>query len=384
MVALVGRFKFYLLGFAVLTGFIIFLLILLASPKNNDGLAGFHATPFITTKLKIKSASAVSAGITPATIKNIYNLPTGNVGSGTIAIIDAYDNPNIESDLAIFDQQYGVPACTTANGCFTKEKMKTKVTGDTGWGLEEALDIEWAHAIAPSAKILLVEATTDSGPNLMAAVDYAVKQSGVVAVSMSWGGAEFSDEAKYDSELSASNIQFFAAAGDDGHAASWPASSANVIGVGGTTLILNSAGKLVSETAWSGSGGGVSKYIAEPAWQKSYGVDNNSGKRSIPDVSYNADPDSGYPVYDSYGHTKANSWIVVGGTSAGTPQWAAIQAISKSTGASKLYSDAKSKSADKYFRDIISGANGSCKTFCTSGSGYDFVTGLGSPLSAKF
>jgi hypothetical protein len=218
----------------------------------------------------------------------------------------------------------------------------------------------------------------------MAAVNYAVKQSGVVAVSMSWGGSEFSDEAKYDSVFSSSNIQFFAAAGDDGHAASWPAASANVIAVGGTTLNLNSAGKLISETAWSGSGGGVSKYVSLPSWQQSYGINNSSGKRAIPDVSYNADPDSGYPVYDSYGQTKAKSWIVVGGTSAGTPQWAAIQSINKSVGASKLYSDAKLKSASLYLRDITSGMNGSCKIFCLAGTGYDFVTGLGSPLTTNF
>jgi subtilase family serine protease len=262
--------------------------------------------------------------------------------------------------------------------------MKSKLTGNTGWGLEENLDVEWAHAIAPGAKILLVEAASDSGPNLMAAVSYAASQPNVVAVSMSWGGAEFSDESKYDSDFSGSITEFFAAAGDDGHAASWPAASSKVIAVGGTSLNLNSNGSLISEEAWSGSGGGISKYIAEPAWQQSYGINNSTGKRAIPDVSYNADPDSGYPVYDSYGHTKANSWLIVGGTSAGTPQWAAIQAIGKSTDAAKLYSNAKSKSANQYFRDITSGSNGSCKILCAAGTGYDFVTGLGSPLTQKY
>ena len=355
--------------------------------QTNDGLENFHARPFfsdISTDYKVKSALATSAGISPATIKSIYNLPTGTVGSGTIAIIDAYDNPNAEADLNTFSAQYSLPACTTKNGCFTKAMMKTKLAGDTGWGLEENLDIEWAHAIAPGAKILLVEAASDSGTNLMNAVDYAVKQPGVVAVSMSWGGAEFSTEAKYDSEFTGSGIQFFAASGDDGHAASWPASSVNVVGVGGTTLNLTSTGKLASETAWSGSGGGISKYVSEPNWQLSYGVANAGGKRAIPDVSYNADPNSGYPVYDSYGHTKANSWLVVGGTSAGTPQWAAIQSISKSTSLSKMYSDAKLKSANQYFRDITSGTNGGCKLICTAATGYDLVTGLGSPVTQKY
>jgi len=380
---LVGRFRFCLSGFAVLVGLALLLFSGSAPANINDGLAGFRAQPFLTTKLKIKSAAAVSAGISPTTIKNIYNLPTGNVGSGTIAIVDAYDNPNIESDLAVFDKQFGLPACTSQNGCFSEIKMKTKLSGSTGWGLEESLDVEWAHAIAPSAKIVLVEASSSSGPNLLAAVASATAQPNVIAVSMSWGGSEYSGESDDDSYFSNSKIQFFAAAGDDGHATSWPAASANVIAVGGTTLNLNSAGKLISETAWSGSGGGVSKYVAEPSWQKSYGVTNSSSKRALPDVSYNADPDSGYPVYDSYGHTKADSWLLVGGTSAGTPQWAAIQTISKSNSPAKFYKDAKAGN-NKYFYDILSGTNGSCKTFCAANNGYDFVTGLGSPRTEKF
>lgn len=375
-------YLFSVVGFLVL-GMIFFTEVLKA--QNTTGLDSFEAQPFLTTKLKIKSAAAVSSGISPNTIKSIYNLPLGNVGSGTIAIIDAYDNPNTEADLAVFNGQFGLPACTSGNGCFTKAKMKSKLSGNIGWGLEENLDVEWAHAIAPSAKILLVEAASSSGPDLMAAVSYATSQLNIVAVSMSWGGSEFSGESKYDSYFSGkSKIQFFAAAGDDGHASSWPAASVNVIAVGGTTLNLNTSGKLISETAWSGSGGGVSKYISEPAWQQNYGIKNSSGRRAIPDVSYNADPASGYPVYDSYGHTKADSWVVVGGTSAGTPQWAAIQAISKFTGATNLYADAKQKNSSSYFRDILSGSNGTCKLVCVAETGYDFITGLGSPLTQKY
>ncbi len=385
MYRLFGSSKFYLWAALILAVLAIVVFVKIKEDQKNGGLDSFRAHPYLTTKLKVKSAAAVSGGITPATIKAVYNLPTGNVGSGTIAIIDAYDNPNAEADLATFDAQYNLPACTSQNGCFTKVKMKTKLSGSTGWGLEENLDVQWAHAIAPNAKILLVEAASDSGPNLMAAVSYAVSQPNVSSVSMSWGGSEFSDESKYDSSFSSSNIQFFAAAGDNGHAASWPAASANVIAVGGTTLNLDGVGKMISEVAWSGSGGGLSKYIDEPTWQQSYGIHNDSGgKRAMPDVSFNADPNSGYPVYDSYGHTKADSWLIVGGTSAGTPQWAAIQAISKSTKASKMYSDAKSRNADQYFHDILSGSNGTCKLLCAANTGYDFVTGLGSPLTQKY
>jgi subtilase family serine protease len=381
----VGKNRFYLFWAMVLIALTVLVFAKIAYDQRSTGLENFHAQPFLTTKLKIKSAAAVSAGISPATIKKIYNLPSGNVGSGTIAIVDAYDNPNTEGDLAIFSKQFNLPSCTSQNGCFTKAKMKTKLSGNTGWGVEENLDVQWVHAIAPNAKILLVEAISSSGPNLMAAVSYAKSQPNVVAVSMSWGGAEYSGEAKDDSYFSTnSNIQFFAAAGDDGHATSWPAASTRVVAVGGTTLNLDGSSKLMSETAWSGSGGGISKYIAEPIWQKNYGISNSSGKRAIPDVSYNADPNSGYPVYDSYGHAKTNSWLIVGGTSASTPQWAAIQALGKSTATTKLYGDAKSKNASQYFRDIMSGSNGSCKLICAAGTGYDFITGLGSPLTQKY
>ncbi len=380
----IRKYSFILLALAIsiVLGFLV--RPRLNSNAENTGLENFHAKPYYSTNLKIKSAAAVSAGISPAVIKSIYNLPSGNIGIGTIAIIDAYDNPNIESDLAVFDKQFSLPVCTSQNGCFTKVKMSSKIKADAGWATEESLDVEWAHAIAPSAKILLVEATTDSGPNLLAAISYATSQPGVIAVSMSWGGPEFASEVKNDSYFSNSKIQFFAAAGDDGHGASWPAASTYVTAVGGTSLNLTATGKLISETAWSGSGGGVSKYIDEPTWQQGFGISNSSVGRAIPDVSYNADPDSGYAVYDSYGQTKANSWLIVGGTSAGAPQWAAIQALGKSTDIVKLYNDAKSKNMGQYFRDIISGTNGSCKTFCSATKGYDYVTGLGSPLTQKF
>jgi subtilase family serine protease len=381
-----GKQRIYLPGLVVLVSLIALILVKIAiNHRNENDINSFRAHPLYKTNLKIKSAAAVSAGLSPNDIKSIYNLPTSNVGGGTIAIIDAYDDPSIEADLAVFNKQFGLPACTTKNGCFTKTAMSSKIKGNTGWGLEESLDVEWAHAIAPNANILLVEATTDSGPNLLSAISYAISQKGVVAVSMSWGGAEFTGEAKNDSYFPASSkLQFFAAAGDDGHGASWPAASTNVIAVGGTTLNLKSSGKLISETAWSGSGGGISKYIDEPTWQQNYGIVSSTNNRAIPDVSYNADPSSGYSVYDSYGYTNANSWLVIGGTSAGAPQWAAIYAISKGISATKIYKDAAGKNADSYFRDITDGTNGSCKKLCVADNGYDFITGLGSPLVYKF
>ena len=348
-----------------------------------------------------RAAAVKPQGIAPAQIKKIYNLPVSG-GKGTIAIIDAYDDATIESDLGVFDQAYGLPACTTKNGCFIKHKMSTSTTANSGWALEESLDVEWAHAIAPSATIMLVEAKTPSGANLLSAIDYAAKQKGVTAVSMSWGGAEFSDEATLDAHFggvaiasstvdasttknnASGTIIFFASSGDDGTGASWPAASPYVVGVGGTFLQLaTSSGKFITETAWSGSGGGVSAYEKEPAYQTAYNIPKATGMRAIPDVAYNADPASGYAVYKTTGKSK-NGWYTVGGTSASAPQWAAIQALGHSVSLAQIYDDKASTGTAKFFRDITSGANGTCKYYCDARKRYDYVTGLGTPQTINF
>jgi len=333
-----------------------------------------------------KAGQSSASGVTPAEVKKAYGLPATG-GSGTIAIIDAYDDPVIEADLAAFDKQFGLPDCTTKNGCFEKHAMASSIAKDGNWSMEISLDVEWAHAIAPKAKVLLVEAKTQSGANLLSAVDYARGRKDVVAISMSWGGAEFSDELSYDPHLMPDanpDTVFFASSGDNGTGASWPAASPNVIGVGGTSLKLTSKGAFASETAWQGSGGGVSAYEKEPAFQSSYRIARANGMRAIPDVSYDADPISGYPVYYSGAKpSSAANWYVVGGTSAGAPQWAAIRALGSVT-LSNIYADKASAGTLKYFRDITSGSNGDCKYFCDARKRYDYVTGLGSPQTAKF
>jgi subtilase family serine protease len=329
------------------------------------------------------------SGITPSEIKKVYGLPSSG-GTGTIAIIDAYDDPNIESDLAVFDKAFGLPSCTTKNKCFLKHKMASSTANNSGWALETSLDVEWAHAIAPSATILLVEAKTPSGANLLNAIDYAVSTKDVVAVSMSWGGVEFSDEASLDTHFSdtSNSIQFFASSGDNGSGASWPAASPYVIGVGGTSLELTTTtGKFISEKAWSGSGGGVSVYEKEPSYQLAYNIPKAGGMRAIPDVAYNADPQSGYPVYRTTGKAATSTksaWYVVGGTSAGAPQWAAIHALGLSVTLDNLYRDKASSGTLKYFRDITSGKNGTCTYYCDARKRYDYVTGLGVPQTVKF
>jgi subtilase family serine protease len=324
--------------------------------------------------------------LTPSQTKKAYNLSTDlTAGAGkTIAIIDAYDNPTIAADLNTFSQAYGLPVCDSTNPCFQKVKMVSNVRSNRGWALEEALDVQWAHAIAPGAKILLVEARSSSGNDLLKAVDYARAQAGVVSISMSWGGSEFSTESASDTHFTTANgssIGFFASSGDNGTGVSWPAVSPNVVGVGGTTLTLKADGTISSETAWSGSGGGIASYESEPSYQTAFGVSSGS-HRGVPDVSYNANPNTGFPVYDSYGYNGAAGWFQVGGTSAGAPQWAAINAVGGHVAGARLYSDATTLPAD--FLDITLGTNGTCGSVCTARTGYDFVTGLGSPATYSF
>ena len=210
-------------------------------------------------------SSTAPTGLSPAMIKSAYNFSTSaTAGAGqTIAIVDAYDDPTAESDLAVFSAQYGLPACTTANGCF-KKVNQTGGSGypraNSGWALEISLDVQWAHAIAPGAKILLVEAKSASFTNLLAAEDYAAGHAQYV--SNSWGGSEFSGETKYDSHFVRPGVSFFVSSGDAGTPAEYPSASPNVISVGGTTLQF-SGNTLTAETGWSGSGGGCSAY--EPA-----------------------------------------------------------------------------------------------------------------------
>lgn len=316
-------------------------------------------------------ASTSPIGLAPATIKNVYGFSSTLTGAGkTIAVVDAYDDPNAEADLAVFNSQYGLPACTTANGCFAKVNQSggTKYPRtDAGWALEISLDVQWAHAIAPGAKILLVEANSSSFTDLMAAEDYASGHAGYV--SNSWGAAEFSGETAYDSHFLKTGVSFFVSSGDNGTPAQYPSSSPNVISVGGTTLNFSS-GVFSSETGWSGSGGGCSLYETANSAQQTGSV-NCAGTRATPDVSLDADPASGVSVYDSVRYHGQKGWWAVGGTSASSPMWAARSADAGTT-VDATYVYGKNNIT---FRDITSGNNGS-----TCLVGYDLVTGRGSWL----
>lgn len=327
------------------------------------------------------------SGLTPTQVSTAYGfnvIPYQGEGQ-TIGIVDAYDNPTAETDFATFNTAFGLPDCTTANGCFTKVYATgSQPAQNTNWGLEIALDIQWAHAIAPKAKILLVEAADASYAALFSAINVAVTQ-GAKTISLSWGGNEFSGQTSYDmvlrNHIVNSGVTFFVASGDNGHGVSYPSTSTYVIAVGGTSLSLNGS-NYRTETAWSGSGGGLSVYEPETGPQIASSIPNNfHRKRSVPDVSYHANPSLGYSVYD----TASGGWMVVGGTSAGSPQWAALLAIAKSGTHKNLTSVyaalyALSRANYKYyFNDIASGTNGSCGYYCAARASYDYVTGVGSP-----
>jgi subtilase family serine protease len=318
-------------------------------------------------------ASTSPTGLSPARIKSVYQFSTSSTAGGgkTVAIVDAYDDPNAESDLGVFSRQYGLPSCTTANGCFKKVNQtggSSYPRTDTGWALEISLDVQWAHAIAPGAKILLVEASSNSFTNLLAAEDYA--KTHAQYVSNSWGGSEFSSESSYDSHFVQAGVSFFVSAGDAGLPAEYPSASRNVISVGGTTLHF-SGSTFTSETGWSNGGGGCSAYETATSSQSAfsqYAQVGCGGKRATPDVSLDADPASGVSVYDSVKYQGQVGWFTVGGTSASSPMWAARAAVS----AAAVTSSTVYGSTITY-RDITSGNNGApCRV------GYDLCTGRGS------
>jgi subtilase family serine protease len=313
-------------------------------------------------------------GLSPSAIKSAYGFPTGlTAGEGrTIAIVSAYNAPHVEGDLSVFSRQYGLPSCTTANRCFLKVSQtgstSTYPRSDAGWALETSMDVEWAHAIAPGADILLVEANTPAITNLLKAEDYARRHAQYV--SNSWGGSELSNERTYDGHFAQSGVSVFVASGDDGLGAEYPSSSPAVISVGGTTL-SGVGTPALKETGWSGSGGGCSHFESARTEQLhfgSYSTTGCAGKRATPDVSLDADPTSGVSVYDSTPYQGSYGWYALGGTSAATPMWAGRAAVSGAIVDSKYVYGRTIR-----FRDITSGDNGaSCHV------GFDLVTGRGS------
>jgi subtilase family serine protease len=331
-------------------------------------------------------------GYGPSDLQSAYSLTAASLSGGsgqTVVIVDAYDDPHAESDLATYRSTFGLSACTTANGCFLKVNQNgnasslpgTDSTG--GWEAEESLDLDMVSAICPNCHITLVEAKTAISTNFYTAEDTAAANCGATEISNSWGTSEYSQETTDDAHFTHAGVMITASAGDNGYSAgvSFPAASAHVTAVGGTAL--THIGGVWSESAWAGTGSGCSLYIGQPAWQTALGLSYTSvcGKRIGNDVSAVASPGTPVAVYDTFGGTMGcSTWCLAGGTSASSPLIAAVYAIA-GNGSTLVYaSNAYANTGS--LTDVTSGHNGTCGgTFlCNAQAGYDGPTGLGTPI----
>ncbi|MFF7358758.1 peptidase S8 [Streptomyces filipinensis] len=336
-----------------------------------------------------KASSDSPTGYGPSDLQSAYGLTdaASSAGTGeTVAIVDAYDDPNAESDLAAYRSHYGLPDCTTDNGCFTKVGQTGSTTSlpsaDSGWAGEESLDLDMVSATCPKCNILLVEAKSASDANLGTAVNEAVKL-GAKFVSNSYGGSESSSDTSYDSKYyNHPGVAITASAGDEAYGAEYPAASKYVTAVGGTALKTSSDSRGWTESVWKtssteGTGSGCSAYDAKPSWQ----TDTGCAKRMIADVSAVADPATGVSVYDTYG-SDGTGWNTYGGTSASSPIIASVYALAGTPGSSDYPARYPYNAAGtSALNDVTSGSNGTCSTsyFCTARSGYDGPTGWGTP-----
>lgn len=337
-------------------------------------------------------------GYRPDQIRAAYGLAGLQASGRTVAIVDAFDDPTAESDLATYRNTFGLPPCTSANGCFTKVNQNgfgsSLPAPDYGWADEISLDLDAVSAACPTCHILLVEANSASTDDLVTAEDTAAHTWGVAAISNSWGGAESSSETSYDSHFNHHGVAITASSGDSGYGVEYPAASQYVTAVGGTTLFPAPSARGFGETAWWGAGSGCSAYEPKPSWQQ----DGGCGDRTVADVSAVANPFTGLAVYDTYNNCTdsldcdwevatgiahgMNGWSQVGGTSLSSPLIASVYALAGNTGqisdGSYPYGHASS------LTDVWGGANGACYPayLCVGVPGYDGPTGLGTPNGA--
>jgi len=317
-------------------------------------------------------ANATPAGYGPVDIQSAYKLSSSAGAGRTVAIVDAYNDPNAEADLGVYRSKYNLSACTTANGCFRKVSQNGTTSyprTNAGWATEISLDLDMVSAACPACKILLVETKSASFSDLGTGVNYAASQSGVSAISNSYGGSDSSQSSAYDHP----GIAVTASTGDSGYGIQSPASYDTVVAVGGTSLTKASNTRGWSESAWSGAGSGCSTLNAKPSWQTS--ATQCSGKAAA-DVSAVADPNTGVAVYDSTPYQGYSGWQVYGGTSASSPIIASVYTESGNTSG---YPASYAWSNPSGLNDVTSGSNGSCSpsVWCHAGTGWDGPTGLG-------
>jgi subtilase family serine protease len=319
------------------------------------------------------AASSTPSGYGPADLRSAYGLTSNGSATTIIAIVDAYGYPTAESDLAVYRAQFGLPPCTSANGCFHKVDQNGGTNyprTDVSWDQEQALDLDMASAICPGCQILLVQASSASLANLSASVDTAA-QLGAHVISNSYGGGEAGSSGS-DSHYAHPGIAITASTGDAGFGVEYPASSPHVTAVGGTSLHRATGGRGWTETAWSGAGSGCSTVFGKPTWQ----LDTGCAMRTVADVSAVADPNTGVAVYGP-ATRRRSAWLVFGGTSVSAPLVGAVYALN--AGTVTFGSDPYAHTNALW--DVTSGSNGSCggSYLCTAGAGYDGPTGLGTP-----
>jgi subtilase family serine protease len=338
-----------------------------------EGEARCHAHLVMNESGQVKAAVTPS-GYSPSDLRSAYNITGTGASSTLIAIVDAFGYPNAERDLATYRSQFGLPACTTANGCFKKVNQRgvqgSYPATNTGWSQETALDLDMASAMCPGCSLLLVEADSPTFQNLATAVNTAAAM-GAHAISNSYGGGE-SGSSSFEPFYNYAGIAVTVSSGDGGFGVEFPASSPHVTAVGGTSLVRSSNSRGWSESAWSGAGSGCSAVYAKPTWQ----TDSGCARRTVADVSAVADPNTGVAVF-APANSRSSAWLVFGGTSVAAPLIAGIYGVNGT---------AVNHGNDPYrhvssLNDVTSGSNGSCggSYLCTAVVGYDGPTGLGTP-----
>jgi subtilase family serine protease len=377
----------------ILGGALIALVPFLSGPANaatQTAPAGFHhacatakagsahcdalvQNKAATSAKTLKAELAAPSGLSPANLQSAYKLPSSTAGSGqTVAIVDAYNDPNAESDLNVYRSQYGLGSCTTANGCFKKVNQTGGTSypaSDTGWSEEISLDVDMVSAVCPKCKIVLVEATSPTFANLGTAENTAASLANVI--SNSYGGSDAPDST-YGHYYNHPGKAITVSSGDSGYGVEYPASSHYVTAVGGTSLRTASNSRGWTETAWSGAGSGCSAYNTALSGQAGL---TGCSRRAVADVSAVADPSTGVAVYDTYG---VGGWLVFGGTSVAAPVIAGVYGLAGN--AASIDNNYPYAHASSLF-DVTSGSNGSCSPakWCTAGPGWDGPTGLGTP-----
>ena len=331
-----------------------------------------------TSEKALLAAAATPSGLGPADLQSAYKLPSASAGSGqTVAIVDAYNDPTAEADLNVYRSQYGLGACTTANGCFKKVNQTGGTSSypptDGGWAEEISLDLDMVSAVCPNCKIVLVEATSATFANLGTAENTAASLANVI--SNSYGGSDAPDST-YGKYYNHPGKAITVSSGDSGYGVEYPASSHYVTAVGGTSLrAASTTARGWTETAWSGAGSGCSSYNTALSGQSGL---TGCSRRAVADVSAVADPSTGVAVYDSTSYGGQSGWLVFGGTSVAAPIIAGVYGLAGN--AASIDNNYPYSHASSLF-DITSGSNGSCSTtkWCTAGPGWDGPTGLGTP-----